>query len=239
MKRFYKLVSISQELDGYSIKLDDRPVKTPAKGMLIIPNEALANAVMVEWAAQEEQIIPDSMPLTQLISTKLDRISLERGVMSDTILNYLDTDLVCYLASSPPGAVKAQDAAWSPMRTWFNDRFAADLKTTDGLSAITQDQDTHTRVREFVEGLNDDHFTIAQLTTSLSGSLILALAFIERAITAKQLMNATFVDELFKADIYNEELHGGDPAQIKAQKAFKKDIDAAQIYLDSLKNNNN
>jgi len=84
MNRFYTLVSTHKTEGGYEIHLDGRPVKTPLKKVLLAGNEGVANALQAEWAAQDDEIKPDSMPLTQIISTQIDRIGQERETIQAT-----------------------------------------------------------------------------------------------------------------------------------------------------------
>lgn len=235
MKRFYKLVSVVRSAQGYEIHLDGRPVKTPAKSAFYAPNEKLADLVMQEWAAQEESIKPDHMPLTQLISTKLDHIAAERPAMSEMVLKYLNTDMICYLSDDPEGLIAAEDRVWTPHREWFADRFGTALETTTGLVALTQPEAAHMAVKTYVEALDDDRFTLLQLVTSLSGSLILALAFVEGQIDAQGIYDCARVQEQFKAKIYDEAKYGPDPAQEKKDAAMMVDLRAAQTYLSSLR----
>ena len=37
MKRFWKEVTVEPEGDGWTIKLDGRPVRTPARAPLVVP----------------------------------------------------------------------------------------------------------------------------------------------------------------------------------------------------------
>ncbi|MDE0878646.1 MAG: ATPase, partial [Sphingomonas bacterium] len=48
MKRFWQDVRIGVDR---SILLDTRPVRTPGRAPLILPNDALAEAVAAEWRA--------------------------------------------------------------------------------------------------------------------------------------------------------------------------------------------
>ena len=82
MKRIYKIVSTKNTPKGYEILLDDRPLKTPGKKSFLLPCEALAQEVMREWAGQGKKIIPDTMPITQIICTKIDRVCSERAAMT-------------------------------------------------------------------------------------------------------------------------------------------------------------
>ena len=116
MKRFYKLVSTNKTAEGWAIHLDGKPVKTPIRTTLIAPNEALANELVREWAAQEETIDPETMPLTQILSTQIDRVRVQRAAMSTEILKFLNTDLLCYRApkDQPPGQLERQAEIWDP-----------------------------------------------------------------------------------------------------------------------------
>lgn len=232
MKRFYKLVSAHKEPEGWAIHLDGRPVKTPMKAVLLASKEALANELVQEWADQEETIEPETMPLTQILSTQIDRVSAQRAEMSAAICKYLDTDLLCYRAEAePPGPAEKQAEIWDPWLAWFEEAFGVRLETTTGLNALKQDEKAHKVVQDYIQGLDDAHFNILQLAVSSSGSLVLGLAFDKQAITPDQVMQAARVEEHLKDEIYNAELHGRDPLQEKKDAAMLRDLQAAETFL--------
>jgi chaperone required for assembly of F1-ATPase len=233
MKRFYKLVTIQPREGGYALHLDARPVKTPSGKILLAPNENLATALQDEWAAQVEKIDPATMPLTQMLSTQIDQVSEQRASMSASVLNYLDTDLLCYRAGElPPGIHEAQAAQWDPWLVWFEKRFGSALETTTGLAALTQEIQAHEAVQTQVQSLKDSDFTVLQIVVPMTGSLVLGLAFIEGAITPEQVFNAARAEENFKAKLYNEAFYGPDPAQEKKDAAMLRDLEAAAQFLE-------
>lgn len=232
MKRFYTLVNVSNSNAGYEIHLDGKPVKTPLKTTLVTPHEMLANEIVREWSGQGEEIIPDTMPLTQTLSTRIDRVTHERQTMNEMVLKYFNTDLLCYRTDHPPELAEAQRLAWDPLLDWFANEFDYALETTTAIAALEHDQGAHDAVRNYVQGLDDDHFTVLQIVTGAAGSLILALAFVEKQITAAEIFAATHVEEDFKAKLYNEEKYGPDPAQEKKDKAMLADLNAAESYLN-------
>ncbi len=236
MKRFYKLVSTHREAEGYAIHLDGRPVKTPMRTVLIAPNEALANEIVKEWAAQEDMIDPETMPLTQILSTQIDRVSGQREEMSVPLLKYLDTDLLCYRApkDEPPGQAEKQAEIWDPSLAWFEKRFGTALQTTSDLIALAQPESAHKAVQETVESYDEARFTALQLVVPLAGSLVLALAFIEGEITPQELYIATRVEEHFKDEIYNAEKYGRDPLIEKKDAAMMRDLEATATFLKLL-----
>ncbi len=230
MKRFYKIVSHTKEQGGYAILLDGKSVHTPAKNKLICAHEALADAVMQEWAAQDEAIEPDSMPLTQLVSTKIDRVGKERAAMSAAILKYLNTDLLCYRTDEQRMA-QVQNDAWDKWLDWFAQSRGIRLPTTTTFNALQHSEEAHTSILHYVKSMCDDQFTVFQLVTSLSGSLVLALAFMEGAASAEDIFSAARAEELYNAKRYNEEKYGPDPLQEKKDIAVKADLAAAAVYL--------
>ena len=235
MKRFYKLVSTHHQPQGWEVHLDGKPVKTPMKTLLLVPNEALAEALVGEWSAQEETIEPDTMPMTQILSTQIDRVSAQRDVMSGQILKFLDTDLLCYRAGQePPGQEQAQEKAWDPWLDWFEQCFDTRLETTTALAALNQPQAAHKAVMAYVDALDDARFTVLQLVVPLSGSLVLGIAFVEQAASPQQVFDAARVEESFKDEIYNAELYGRDPLQDQKDDAMRRDLEAAQRFLKLL-----
>ena len=234
MKRFYTIVSTAKANGGYHILLDDRPVKTKDGVFLCAGNEQIATRVMQEWAEQKEDIIPETMPFTQILNTKIDRVSKERDAMTASVLKYLDTDLLCYCAAEPEVLAKQQQEKWKPWLDWFEQDFGCVLKTTTSLIALTQSKKAHEAAASYVKTLNDDYFTILQLVTSVSGSLILAMALTHGAASAQQIFEACFVEETFKDTLYNAEKYGADPAMEKIQKSALQDFQVAQDYIAML-----
>jgi chaperone required for assembly of F1-ATPase len=233
MKRFYKLVSTHKTPEGWAIQLDGKPVKTPLKTTLLAPSEALANEIVREWAAQEETIAPETIPLTQILSTQIDCVRGQRTAMSAEILKFLDTDLLCYRApkDEPPGQAERQADIWDPWLDWFEEAFGQRLQTTSGIIALKHPAAAHKAVKEKVENFDEARFTALQLTVPLAGSLVLGLAFIEGAITPQQLYEAARAEEHFKDEIYNVEKYGRDPQQEQKDAAMLRDLEAAETFL--------
>lgn len=231
MKRFYKIVTMAKAAGGFEIHLDGKPVKMPSGAVLCVPNEALATAVMLEWAGQEADIIPDSMPLTQILITGHDRVARERAAMEKAVLGYLDTDLLCYRATLPAETAKRQAETWNPWLRWFEKEYSLRLLTTENLQAIAQPPQAHVAAREAVGQLDDLKFTVMQMVVSQSGSLVLGLAFTAGVVSPEQVIAAAHVEEGFKAEIYNENVHGIAPNEEKRRAGMLRDLNAAREFL--------
>ncbi|MBV8169851.1 MAG: ATPase, partial [Alphaproteobacteria bacterium] len=115
MKRLYREVAVIAEADGFGVALDGKTVRTPAGGTLVIPARGLAEAIAEEWSAQDERVVPASMPLMQLMVTALDRVAATRTDAIEQLVRYGETDLLCYRATEPPELVERQVAMWQPL----------------------------------------------------------------------------------------------------------------------------
>lgn len=233
MKRFYKLASYTKNEDGFVIQLDGKTVKTPLGQPLAAPNRALADAIVQEWASQDDAVVPDSMPMTQILTTATDRIR-ERAGMTKTLLKYLDTDLLCYRVKEPQDLSRRQKETWDRFLTWFDEHFESPLEVTFRIDALTQDPDTHKQIWNYLEALDDYYFTVLQIVTSLTGSIVLGLAFIEHEADPDAVFAASELEETYHSEIAREDVHGPDPVQERRQKNLRRELDAAAQFLTLL-----
>ncbi len=234
INRFYKQV-MSENHDGiYRIVLDGRAVKTKSGAFVETPYERAAQILVQEWEAQSDQIDPDTMPFTQILNTKIDRIAHERAQIHASIMKYLDTDLICYYTDRPETLLALQKQKWGKWEEWFNAEFGVALRNTQSLEALKQDADIHQKLDAYIASLDDDHFTMVQLITSISGSIILAVAMVKGGASAEDIFDACFVEEHFKDTIYDVEKYGLDPMQEKKRKLVTLDLTACRSYLDIL-----
>lgn len=233
MKRIYKLASHTKTEDGFVIQLDGKSVKTALGQPLAAPNRTIADAVVKEWASQGEEVVPDLMPMMQMLTTAIDGIR-ERDAITKTLLKYLDTDLLCYRVKEPQELAKRQKEVWDRWLAWFDEHFESPLDVTFGLKALEQDADTHKQIWNYLEALDEYYFTILQIVTSLTGSIVLGLAFIEHEAQPEDIFNAAELEEIYHAEIAGEEVHGADPVQDRRQKVMKRELQSAKMFLDLL-----
>ena len=101
MKRFYKTVDISTQ-PPYEILLDGKSIKTPLKKTLSVNSIILAEKIAEEWSKIEDTIQADDMPITQLVSTALDKIDGFEKDIIDQILAYIHGDTLLYITKEDP-----------------------------------------------------------------------------------------------------------------------------------------
>lgn len=197
MKRFYKTVSAS---DDRSITLDGKPILTPAKAKLVTPTRRLAEAIAQEWREQGEDIRPTSMHLTKLANTAIDRAEARRSEVVAELVHFARNDLLCYRAEEPRELVQRQQAAWDPLLDWTHEAFGARLLTTNGIGHVRQDPQVISAVNQALE--TQDAWTLTGLhaATTITGSLVLALAVSEGRLSAAEAFAASRIDESFQAE---------------------------------------
>jgi chaperone required for assembly of F1-ATPase len=230
MKRFYKRAEPLESESGQGVALDRRPVKTPGKRDLILPNRVLAAAIAEEWNAQEGEIRPATMPLTRLATTAVDRVATQREAIIAETANYAGTDLVCYWATHPPALATRQQAVWQPLIDWAVLRYDAPLVVTTGVIPKSQSAGS---LRAFAAAVaeQDDFALIAlHVATAASGSLVIGLALIEGKLDAQEAFTASQLDESFQTEAWGE-----DSEQAERRRALAADIAAAARFMSLLR----
>ena len=122
MKRFWKEVAVGPEGNGWSIELDGRSVKTPARASLIVPTQPLAEAIADEWRSIEDQVDPRAMPLTGLANAAIDRVAPAREAFAEGLARYAEADLACYRAEGPRELISRQEEQWDRLLGWARRR---------------------------------------------------------------------------------------------------------------------
>src|SRR5262249_15021505 len=135
-RRFYKDVGVAEAAGVFSLMLDGRSVRTPARHILAAPARAIAESMAEEWRAQEEHVDPAMMPLTRLANAIVDGVAAAPGPVADEIKKYLASDLVFYRAATPDGLVALQSEAWDPIVEWARDALGARFVLVEGVSFV-------------------------------------------------------------------------------------------------------
>ena len=199
-RRFYRNVTVAERAGGFGPVLDGKPVLTPAKAPLVVPTRALAQAMADEWAEQGAIVRPGTMPLTRLANSALDGVARTMAETAAEIYKFAESDLVCYRAGDPATLVKAQAEAWDPVLAFAGDALGARLVTTQGILFVAQPEPALAAVREAVEKIVAGPAAALRLAalsvmTSLTGSVLIALAVARGAMDVEAAWAAANVDE--------------------------------------------
>ncbi|MGH6968526.1 MAG: ATP12 family chaperone protein [Stellaceae bacterium] len=204
MKRFFKTAAAGETTGGYTVLLDGKPIRTPAKAPLVVCSRQLAEAIAAEWQAQGETIKPAALSLTRLAGTAIDLVAQRHEPIVAEIAKYAATDLVCYRAEGPSELAARQQRRWQPHLDWAGARYAP-LAVTAGIAPVTQAPDALEAYRRAVAAYDDMTLAALHLATATLGSLVLALALIEGRIGADEAFAAAELDESFQVERWGED----------------------------------
>ncbi|MEO0981354.1 MAG: ATP12 family protein [Pseudomonadota bacterium] len=229
-KRFYETASVEAAEAGWAVALDGRAVKTPAKAGLVLPSEALAEAVAAEWAGQGERIDLTAMHLTKLANVAIDRTPAARNEMAAEVARYAETDLVCHLADGPADLRARQDAAWTPHRVWAGQALGVVLVPVEGIVAAPQPPASLDAAKAHAASLDDFRLTGLAYACGLLGSAVLALAVERGTISAPEAFDLSRLDEVYQAERWGE-----DSEAVKRTEAQSVEIASINVWFGALR----
>jgi len=204
-KRFWKNVYVDSSKVGYFIKLDEKILKTPAKKKMVLPTEALANKVALEWDQQVEEIDPITMPFTKSANAVLDKVSEQYEEVSSLLSEYGETDLLYYRADSPSELQKRQKTGWDPIVKWAENTFEVQINCGTGIVYIPQNEKLFSETRKQINNLSIFELMAFYDMVSITGSLILSLAIINKRLSAQQAYQLSRIDEQWQLEQWGED----------------------------------
>lgn len=194
-KRFYAAVTTGARDGGFAVLLDGRPVRTPAKKLLVVPSEPLAAALGDEWAAQDGVINPGLMPLTRIVNSALDGVAGREADVAAEIVKYAGGDLLLYRAEGPAPLVDRQARHWDPVIAWAEGWIGGRFMLAEGIMPVSQLETTIDGIRLRLADWPPLRLAALHVITTLTGSALLALAHADGVLDVDQAWQAANVDE--------------------------------------------
>lgn len=226
-RRFYEEVAVADLGEAqFQILLDERTVKTPEANMLVVKSRALAEGIRDEWAQQDTYIDPVTMPLTALANSSIDKIASSRDEVVGSLKPFLDTDTIRYVDSGTEDLALAQEAAWMPLRQWFELSFAIDASRVEGFDAPKFDRGSIGRLDNRFASLDEYALGGLYRLVTVTGSLILGLAALDGRITGLEAYELALLEELRQAEKWGQDTE----AEVRRAR-IKRDILAAECFI--------
>jgi len=222
MKRFYKTAEVVSAEGGWTVVLDGRPVRTPARAALLLPGRTLAERIADEWNAQGERIDPAAMHHTGLANAAIDRVGRDREDFVRNAVAFADTDTLLYRAEPGDPLAPRQEQLWEPIVRWAETRYDIVMARTAGIMPAAQPGEALDRLAAAVRARND--FELAGLLSmaGLLQSLLAALAAAEGAFDADTVWRACQLEVDYQAEQWGEDAEAA--ARMKEK---RREFDAA------------
>lgn len=227
MKRFYKTATaVALDAGGFTVQLDGRAIKTPAKAALIVPNRATAELIAQDWNRQGDSVDAANMHYARFANSAIDRVAVHRDLVEGEVVAYGGSDLICYRAEHPESLVDKQQQTWDPYLAFAFEALGADLRVTAGIVHIEQQAAAMEAFARAVEALSDHELAAFHTLTTGLGSLVLAFALAQNFRNFEQIFTASQLDALDQAERWGEDKEASD---VRAN--LQADLGYAETYL--------
>ncbi|KAJ7219136.1 hypothetical protein GGX14DRAFT_434756 [Mycena pura] len=198
LKRFWKTVSVGKRDDSYTVMLDDRPLRTPSGNVLVLPpgKALVANLIAVEWESQETVIKHHALPMTSLVSRAIDSMADKstRAEVRQALLQYLDTDTICFYEDYPPQLVELQARHWDPILAWARSTFNIELQAFNSVLFGSQPNETKSKMDHVLSSLNHWEMAAMERATYATKSFLIGLALVQKHLSVEQASLAAQVE---------------------------------------------
>lgn len=217
--------------DAHGVALDGTPVRTPAGAAIAVPTQAFAQALADEWHG----VVPKGkfakidfarVPLTRIVGTSIDRIGPQRDAIIDALLDFAETDLVCYRVEQPRDLAARQIAHWQPLLDWLAHRYDARLETHLAVVGPPQPEASLAALRKALEGATDLELAGLGVAVDAAGSLVIGLALAQGRIDAAQAFAAAELDAAYQAERWGE-----DPVLTAKHAAIRDDLAVCERFF--------
>lgn len=228
MKRFYKDVGYYQFQDSnidnqhpsnifYKLILDGKIVKIPDSKIqpalpILIPSEHLAKMICDEWQRISDEIDFLQMPITRIaiagsnihhLGAKQKNLWLE--TQTQQLCDYINSDLICYYALEPIELTNKQQASWQNIHNHIKNISNAELLTTNGIEPLNQAAKIHDVIKNIINQMSIWQIVAVSNITKLSGSIFIAIAIYNNAISAQQAAQAATIEEEWQLAKWGED----------------------------------
>ncbi|WP_244435614.1 ATP12 family protein [Martelella sp. AD-3] len=230
-KKFYAEATVVAEGEGFAVKLDGRPVKTPSRKPLILPTEAAAEYVRAEWQAQEKVIDPAKMPMTRLANTIIDGVAVNAEAVFEEIVSYAGNDMLFYRAESPEELVARQSERWGPVLDWMAEEYGARFVLVEGVMFAEQPTESLEAFRrELAHHRAPFELGALHVMTTLTGSALVTLALARGRLTLDEAWALGNLEEDWTIELWG---HDEEAARRRARRF--EDMQAAHSLFVALK----
>jgi chaperone required for assembly of F1-ATPase len=182
----------------------------------------LAEGIAEEWRAQHEKIRPETMMLTKLANTAIDRVAANRPAVVEQVLAFARSDLICYRAPGPDELVWRQTQTWDPLLEWAREQLSAPLLCTAGVEHVAQASDALAAVEKAIAAHDDFRLAGLHAAATLTGSAVIALALSAGRLSPGDAFAAAELDEIYQLRKWGEDVEAH-------RRSRKKEVELIEI----------
>lgn len=221
---------MSNPAPTYPLIKNNKPLLTPARHPLVAPTPKAVAAMLAEWEALEDaKPQPHLLPLTGFAALTLDVVVPHREEVIEELLEYGETDLLCYREAEVPALRECQQQEWQPWLHWAEARFGTQYHIAAGIVPVAQPSTNRAKHRAALEALSPWELACLAAVVKPATSLILGLAFLAGTLGGEELFHLSRLEEEENIRRWGLE----EDAEERAEN-LRRDLLAAQRWRDLL-----
>ncbi|KAH9278542.1 ATP synthase mitochondrial F1 complex assembly factor 2 [Echinococcus granulosus] len=207
LKRFYRSVWVAKGVctadgvteTGYEVFLDKSRLRTPGGNIFSVPHEGLALAVANEWDSQQEYIERFTLPLTTICSHVIDNpTERSKEVIVNGIMEYADTDTICYRIETPEELLVEQESQWGTVLDFIENRYRFRPPVTTGFCLTPVPKECRDFIRRHLLSINRWGLVGLQTCVENLKSLWLTLAMVDGFLTSQRAVELSRLEQNFQ-----------------------------------------
>ncbi len=229
VRRFYSDVTVTADEEGFGVALDGRPVRTPKRAPLMLPNAQLAEVIADEWRTQGEEIFAEALRLTGLANAAIDLVAPDPVRFAQGLACFAACDLLCYRADHPADLAARQAAEWDPPLRGLEARLDVRFALSNGVQFVAQPDATLNRIANAYSALSAWELAPLQPIVTITGSAVLGLALQQGLLAGEDAYAAGQLEEAYQIEKW-----GDDPIALAAREDRQVAFAAAVRFLASV-----
>ncbi|XP_004488938.1 uncharacterized protein [Cicer arietinum] len=225
-KRFYKEVKTREADDGngWTVMLDYRTLKTPAKRPLKLPTLSLAKAIAAEWEYQQiDGIRPFTMPFMRLACTALERVPVTRPKIIENLMKKFNQDLVFCRAPDDNDLTSVvhdrQVEKMDPLLRWLESEFGFKPVVYSSFFGGKQEDGLVMAIEKLLKKTDDCELAAIDAIAASAHSLTIAIALVHGKLQIEEAIELIRLEEDLQVDRWGlvEGGHDVDVADLRVQ----------------------
>ena len=145
------------------------------------------------------------------------------------ILDYVDTDLICYRAETPKELVELQKNKWDPIILLIEKYIGTKVHVFVGVLPNKQHATVHDRLNNLINQFNIFEIAALHRITNITGSIFLSLCVLKKDISKNEVFELSFLEELWQAENW-----GFDEETSQKRKEISIELNKSIFFLDCL-----
>jgi len=166
--------------------------------------DGLPAALLTALSAERELPPQTGVPLTrlypifQLACQALDFVAPDREKAAVQIIEFYNTDVLCFRNTRPLELSTIEDAQWNPILEWFHKTFQCDVAVSTSFKPPSHASQTIDRLKAVLLQKSSLELAAINACCQITGSCILALALTYRWLPPLQIMELCLLEERYQ-----------------------------------------